>query len=392
MIDILVVSNSCFTAINRNIYRLFLNEGWKIEMAIPGEMQFPTGLKKAQPAMPGDPPLHWLTIKGGNPRIYLFNGLTELLEEKKPRIVLIDNDPVSRLAWKTGKWCKKNGAQLFCISCENLSLGIRDTIKRRGVKSLPVALLKRMMIARTRNVVNGVFIINSDGKKIFEQEGYRNVYQVPLGFDPEYFSVNEKERKAVREKLGLNTKVIAYFGRITPEKGVAMLIQALSGLLQYNWKLMMDHFDEYVSGYNKEVHELLRTSGIMERVVFVSPDHFGIGAYMNAADIAVVPSVSVPNWKEQYGRVAAEAMACGALVIASDSGALPELLNGNGIIFPEGNTDALRGVIEQQLNSESGYTYPNSKAAAYARTSLSMQKQKEIMETAFAATGIKKNI
>lgn len=390
MIDILVISSACFTAINRNIYRLFLEEGWKIEIVIPGVIQFPAGEKQAQPARPGDPPLHLLKIEGVNPRVYLFAGLNELLNEKKPRIVLVDNDPISRLSEESGKWCRANGAQLYCISCENLSLGIGDTIKRRGIKSLPAAVWKRMMIRRTRKVVSGIFTINSDGKKIFEQEGYKNVHHIPLGFDPEYFLVDEEARSTVREQLKLQHKTVAYFGRITPEKGVTLLIEALSGLLQYDWHLMMDHFDEYVSGYNQEVHQLLKSSGVIDRVVFVSPDHFGIGAYMNAADMAVVPSVAVPNWKEQYGRVAAEALACGTLVIASDSGALPELLGGNGIIFPEGNVEALRSILEEQIKNKT-YTYPHRQAAEYARTSLSMQKQKIIMVSAFATSGVSVN-
>lgn len=390
MIDILVISSACFTAINRNIYRLFHEEEWKIEIVVPGIIQFPAGEKQAQQERPGDPPLHLLQLKGANPRRYLFPELPALLNKKKPRIVLVDNDPISRLSEETGKWCRANGAQLYCISCENLSLGIGDTIKRRGIKSLPAALWKRMMIRRTRKVVSGIFTINTDGKKIFEQEGYKNVHHIPLGFDPVYFNVNEDARRSVREQLKLQHKTIAYFGRITPEKGVTLLIEALSGLMQYDWHLMMDHFDEYVSGYNQEVHQLLTSSGVMERVVFVSPDHFGIGAYMNAADMAVVPSVAVPNWKEQYGRVAAEALACGTLVIASNSGALPELLRGNGIIFPEGNVEALRSVLEEQIKNKT-YTYPHRQAAEYARTSLSMQKQKSIMEQVFAANGIRVN-
>lgn len=390
MIDILVISSACFTAINRNIYRLFLEEGWKIEIVVPGVIQFPAGEKQAQPARPGDPPLHLLKLEGSNPRIYLFPELPALLNEKKPRIVLVDNDPISRLSEETGKWCKANCAQLYCISCENLSLGITDTLKRRGIKSLPAALWKRMMIRRTRKVVSGIFTINTDGKKIFEHEGYKNVHHIPLGFDPQYFNVNKAARNSVREQLTLQHKTIAYFGRITPEKGVTLLIEALSGLMQYDWHLMMDHFDEYVSGYNQEVHQRLTSSGVMERVVFVSPDHFGIGAYMNAADMAVVPSVAVPNWKEQYGRVAAEALACGTLVIASNSGALPELLGGHGIIFPEGNVDALRSVLEEQLKNKH-YTYPHRNDAEYARTSLSMQKQKTIMESVFAANGVRVN-
>jgi glycosyltransferase involved in cell wall biosynthesis len=267
---------------------------------------------------------------------------------------------------------------------------LRDTIKRRGIKALPVAIYKRWMLKKAARVVSGVFVINSDGKKIFESEGYKNVVLMPLGFDPVYFKIDEEARQSVREKLQVNQPVIAYFGRITPEKGVKLLVEALAGMFHLEWRLMMDHFDEYVSGYNQELQQLLNSSGVKERVIFVSPDHFGIGAYMNAADIVVVPSVSAPNWKEQYGRVAAEAMACGRMVIASDSGALPELMGGKGQHFPEGNIEALRAAIEHQLKRIPRVgEHPEQEAADYAFKQLSIQKQQEVMEATFEKAGVR---
>ncbi|GIU70073.1 MAG: hypothetical protein KatS3mg002_1309 [Candidatus Woesearchaeota archaeon] len=44
---------------------------------------------------------------------------------------------------------------------------------------------------------------------------------------------------------------------------------------------------------------------------------------------------------EQYGRVVPEAMACGALTIVSNTGALPELLNKNGWVFKQGDIHEL---------------------------------------------------
>ena len=54
-------------------------------------------------------------------------------------------------------------------------------------------------------------------------------------------------------------------------------------------------------------------------MVFINPTHTAIAAY-ECPDWVIVPSVSTPSWKEQYGRVAL-AMACGRIVVASDNGA-----------------------------------------------------------------------
>ena len=43
-----------------------------------------------------------------------------------------------------------------------------------------------------------------------------------------------------------------------------------------------------------------------------------------------MPSRTLPNWKEQFGRVIIEAMACGVPVVGSDSGAIPDVIGDAG--------------------------------------------------------------
>ncbi len=49
-------------------------------------------------------------------------------------------------------------------------------------------------------------------------------------------------------------------------------------------------------------------------------------------DVLIVPSLTRPNWKEQFGRVLIEAMACGTVPIGSDSGAIPGVIGDAGIM------------------------------------------------------------
>ena len=59
-------------------------------------------------------------------------------------------------------------------------------------------------------------------------------------------------------------------------------------------------------------------------------------------DALAVPSLTLPNWKEQFGpRATVEAMASGVPVIGSDSGAIPDVIADAGLIVPEGDVDAL---------------------------------------------------
>jgi glycosyltransferase involved in cell wall biosynthesis len=64
-------------------------------------------------------------------------------------------------------------------------------------------------------------------------------------------------------------------------------------------------------------------------------------AFYAGIDVLVLPSRTTPNWKEQFGRVLIEAMACERTVLGSDSGEIPHVIGEAGWVFSEGNTEGL---------------------------------------------------
>lgn len=70
-------------------------------------------------------------------------------------------------------------------------------------------------------------------------------------------------------------------------------------------------------------------------------------------DVLVLPSVTTPRWKEQFGRVLIEAQACEVPVIGSSSGAIPEVIGKAGLIFPEGSASQLAGRLQRLAASSS---------------------------------------
>jgi glycosyltransferase involved in cell wall biosynthesis len=66
-------------------------------------------------------------------------------------------------------------------------------------------------------------------------------------------------------------------------------------------------------------------------------------------DVMLVPSLTTPTWKEQFGRVAVQAMAAGVAVIASDSGSLREVVGDAGMLVPEGDLEAFTGALRALL-------------------------------------------
>ena len=63
------------------------------------------------------------------------------------------------------------------------------------------------------------------------------------------------------------------------------------------------------------------------------------------ADIFVLPSKKTKTWEEQYGMVLIEAMASGLPILASKSGAIPEVVGDTAILFEEGNVEQLRSAL-----------------------------------------------
>ena len=65
--------------------------------------------------------------------------------------------------------------------------------------------------------------------------------------------------------------------------------------------------------------------------------------WYRSLEVLVLPSHATSWWQEQFGRAAAEAMACGVPVIGARSGFIPELVEttGGGVLHPEGDVPAL---------------------------------------------------
>ncbi len=377
------VSQACVLGINRSVYRELIKLGWDVSIVVPTEWNYGGKLQGPEPTGAGDPRIIPLTLKGKHFRRFFYPQLTSLLDQQKPDVIFLDADPVSEQSRQIARWGTKNKTLVACLSCENLSFGLRAVFTREGWKGLPGSLAKTWLMKQTVDHISHVFTINNDGTAIFKAMGYRSVSKIPLGFDASFFNVNPDIRLKIRTKLGLDGVVFAYFGRITHEKGVHILLESLTGLKGLEWHLLLDHFNVTGSAYLKAIDQQIEQNGLQERIKFVDPSHKEIAQYMNASDVVVLPSLSNDKWKEQYGRVAPEAMACGCCVVTSDSGALPELVGQAGVIFPEGDvrvlTEKLRQLIVNQELRE------RHKRLSVERAScLSVRQQAEMLDATFA--------
>ncbi|RMI06844.1 glycosyltransferase, partial [Cellulomonas triticagri] len=128
-----------------------------------------------------------------------------------------------------------------------------------------------------------------------------------------------------------------YVGRfLHPHKGLDVLLDAAEADPRLHVALAG------AGPHEAELRRRAATPALAGRVTFhghLAGDD--LAAFYRSLDVLAVPSVAAPGWLEQFGRVAVEAMAAGVPVVASDSGALRDVVGGAGLLVPPGDAAAL---------------------------------------------------
>lgn len=184
-----------------------------------------------------------------------------------------------------------------------------------------------------------------------------------------YNGLNEKEfchphSNINRKTIGFKEKdfIVIYTGRIVPAKGVKELIQAIQ-LLQNksDIKLLIVGGDNYAdsvtsNSYIDELHEMGHQ--LKGKVFFTGyVPYKKIPAYLNIADVAVIPS----QINEALGMSSIEATALGLPVIATNDGGLPETLIGQKHIIINKSYNIPLQIAEAILSIKEHYSdYKNN--------------------------------
>ena len=69
--------------------------------------------------------------------------------------------------------------------------------------------------------------------------------------------------------------------------------------------------------------------------------HDDVPEHLNAMDVMCAPSQTTARWREQFGRMLIEAMACGVPVLASRSGEIPHVVGDAGLLVDERDVAAV---------------------------------------------------
>jgi glycosyltransferase involved in cell wall biosynthesis len=84
------------------------------------------------------------------------------------------------------------------------------------------------------------------------------------------------------------------------------------------------------------------------------------------ASCFVLASLPTAWWEEQFGMVLAEAAAAGLPIVAAESGAIPEVLRGEGTLFPAGDWLSLAGALQELIAAPPLRRRPAALVQAYS--------------------------
>lgn len=210
---------------------------------------------------------------------------------------------------------------------------------------LPFAYFEKSALRVARRwIAGGTSVFDNLVKRGYPAEHGRII---TLAVDTAAFQpVSEAQRRAVQSELGLTGPMIVFLGRLVEAKGLRILTAALEQMdRSLPWSLLL-----LGSGPMKsELEQWAESRGWASRVRVQLVKHDEVPRYLAAADLMVAPSQTMPNWKEQFGRMLIEAFACAIPVLASDSGEIPHVVGSSGLIVGEKDVAGWRDAIARLL-------------------------------------------
>lgn len=142
---------------------------------------------------------------------------------------------------------------------------------------------------------------------------------------------------------GVDDFIVGFAGRICEEKGWKVLLTALLSL-PASVKCLIAGDGPQIS----EIHSWISNPVLQGRVFYMGLlPKAKLWSFYRALDCLVIPSLTFPHWKEQFGGVLADGMAMGLPLIGSDSGAIPEVIGPAGLVVPENRSDVLAAAIRR---------------------------------------------
>ncbi|WP_420629473.1 glycosyltransferase [Candidatus Leptofilum sp.] len=265
----------------------------------------------------------------GQFHMYYFPTLKRRLHQIQPDLVHIDEEPYNLATWLALRQARRVGAKTLFFSWQNI---VRQY-------PFPFNLLEKQVLAK----VDYGLVGNRASAEVWRQKGYCGPLRVTpqFGVDATLFQPLSQRDPGRGLVIGCANR------RLVPEKGVDLVLRAVAKLPGV-WRL-------HIAGDGPDrpsLQNLAYQLGIADRVQFDGVvTSAQMPGFLQQLDVLVLASRTLPNWKEQFGRVLVEAMACEVAVVGSNSGEIPNVIGEAGLIFPEDDETALHQQLLRLMQS-----------------------------------------
>lgn len=269
------------------------------------------------------------TVFTGNTSLYFFiSRLRRAVAEFKPTLIHVREEPWSAVAAQVAlvrRMWAPNAVILF------------ETWQNLYKKyPFPFSRFEQWVFRDAAGAIAG-----SDAcSGVLVRRGFKKpIHVIPLGV-PACLLQNGASSKTCHSGGGLK---VGYVGWLSWQKGVDILLKAVAKLGEGCTLIIVG------TGWElRSLKALARDLGISERVQFLGavPHQVALNL-MGDFDCLVLPSRSTARLVEQFGRVLIEAMAQGVPVVGSTSGEIPNVIGDAGLVFPEGDSNALASLMDR---------------------------------------------
>jgi len=333
LLRILMISKACVVGVyQRKLEELARFPDVELSLVVPPYWREGRRVLPLEKVYTSGYQLHVLPMAlNGHFHLHFYRRLGALIRHLRPHIVHIDEEPYNLATFQAMRIAQRSGAKALFFTWQNL-------LRRYP---FPFSFFERYNLAHAACAIAG----NQEAIQVLRAKGYKGtVHLLPqFGVDPDLY---RKEKLSSRREAAF---VIGYVGRLVEEKGVQVLLRAVAGL-RGDWTLRVIGDGPYLAA----LKALSAKLGLGQRVLFESWVPSGeMPRCLNDLDVLVSPSLTRRNWKEQFGRVLVEAMACQVPVVGSSSGEIPNLIAEAGLIFPEGDAGALQDTLRKLMSDPS---------------------------------------
>ena len=237
-------------------------------------------------------------------------------------------------------------------------------------QSWVAAMLQLRLLARWRAAFGRIVVLSGPMRDVLHASGLPRFEVVHNGVVP----------CPARAPLH-GPPVLAYAGRLSAEKGVAVLLRAFAGMLREVPDAML----------------LIAGDGEGEPGLRALADTLGIGASIRwlghvpraAMEAAFAPAwaQSVPSlWQEPFGNVSSEAMMRGTALVASNVGGASDIVTDGetGLLLPPGDVAALQAALLRVLGDRTEAERLGAAGRRYALEHLSQDRVVDRFEHIYA--------